>query len=251
MTTLGAALASIMKLAEKRRDHGEVLIGGGAAAIGTGMATGSRARGRLLGYKRVYHGTTPEIAEKIRREGLKASMGGTGAAADHAKIFEGREVGSAPSDYEKASKGRVHVTGKRSTAGGFAAFRRADANPGARVYEMMGGQIFPGRYKKGIIEAHIPDELWQKFEVDPDAAGRAGSVSGKHQAARGAVDVDPRFIRGSEGFSRRALLKERLRGLPSYIKRNPIRFAKGVGAVGGGAGLAAYGLHRATRTFED
>ena len=64
---------------------------------------------KILGKKRLYQGTSKENWEKIKSEGLKANMGGTGAS---------KAVGN--SAYQKNSEGKVHLTAMRPVANTYA-----------------------------------------------------------------------------------------------------------------------------------
>lgn len=64
-----------------------------------------------------------------------------------------------------------------------------------------------------------------------------------------AKDIAPKYIKGSPEFSN-GLLKE-LKGMPSYIAKNPLRFLRGAGKLGLGAGLLGLTGHEVYRGFAD
>ena len=69
-------LEKIAEKAEKKQGIGraEVAAGGGLA-VGGVLASG--APSRILGYHNVHHGTSKDLAKKIKRGGFDPSRGGT------------------------------------------------------------------------------------------------------------------------------------------------------------------------------
>lgn len=125
-------------------------------------------------------------------------------------------TGAAGELFKNTSKGRVHVSG---------------VSPVARMY---------GRK---VIKADIPLELWEKFDVDPNAVLVDPSTIGKterkalrHLAARSSEGIDPKYIHGSGSARLFSRTLERMQGLPAYVRKHPGRF--GVGLVGMGTGAA-------------
>jgi hypothetical protein len=181
---------------------------GGLAALGPGT------RGRLLGYQRVYHGTTEPAARQIGESGLLASKGSTGATTASG-------MGSSADPFFTETRGKVHVTPRKNVARLYANYMKRH-----------------GRGKGAVVAADLPMEIWEKLQRDPMSAP---PLTGRTIAARGATDVPSKYIRGGKGFSRLELMKERLRGLPSYIAKHPGRFAVGLAGLGGGLYLAHRG----------
>jgi hypothetical protein len=82
----------------------EFIVGGAGILGGAGLVASPTTRGRLLGYKRAYHGTDPEAAKSIREVGLKRSFGGSGVAGVDA-LVEGR------GDVRELARKNVYVSG--------------------------------------------------------------------------------------------------------------------------------------------
>lgn len=78
------------------------------AALGAGLVAGST--NAILGKKKLYHGTSKDNWDNIKREGMKADKGGSGAS---------QSVGN--SAYQKNSEGKVHLTGLKSVANMYSA----------------------------------------------------------------------------------------------------------------------------------
>lgn len=75
--------------------------------LGTGIIAGSN--NALLGKKTLYQGTSQEVWDKIKSEGIKAQYGGSGAS---------KAVGN--SAYQKNSEGKIHLTAVRPIANVYA-----------------------------------------------------------------------------------------------------------------------------------
>lgn len=259
--------------AEKPKD----LSLGTAAALGGGAVVAGKSAPALLGTKRIYHGTSsPEIAKKIRAEGLLRSAGGGGAA----KIDPG---------YISKSKDYVHITPRKHIGRFFAGLpqeftnrptevlkaerylRDAPINLGPMGTERRKAHDIIRQWQQGatlrrdmpalretlkrmlnpfsrevsgrMLTADIPMHLWEKFEADPDMTPLRGGA-GKEMAAKGRADVAARYIHGGKGNRGFGLMKERLKYLPEYIRRYPGRFGRGALMLAGGAGLMGYGGHQ-------
>ena len=86
---------------DNKKDKAKTVASG---AVGAKMLHSSKDR--ILGQKTLYHGTSKKNWESIKKEGLKASRGGIGGA--------GASIGDEA--YQHASKGKIHLTGKKSKA---------------------------------------------------------------------------------------------------------------------------------------
>lgn len=265
--------------AEKPKD----LSLGTAAALGGGAVVAGKSAPALLGTKRVYHGTSsPEIAKKIRAEGLLRSAGGGGAA----QIDPG---------YISKSKDFVHITPRKLIGRFFAGLPQEFTDRPTQVREAQRnlrkdyvvGEGFTERAKarsvlrkwraehklrrerpafqeavkrmlnpfsRGVsgrmLAADIPMHLWEKFEADPDMTPLRGGA-GKEMAAKGKADIAARYIHGGKGNRGLGLMKERLKYLPEYIRRYPGRFGRGALMLAGGAGLMGYGGHKLRKQYSD
>jgi hypothetical protein len=213
----------------------------GLLGAGTLVAASPTTKGRLLGFKRVYHGTTPENKKSILREGFKKSHGGRGGASE--------AVGS--SSYMRESAGKVHVTRLRPVAKAFTAFADKDISDSLRR-AMTGGKPFTMGEKiklikklnplssSGVVTADMPIGQFDRFEIDPDMVPieirRKYPNLVKNIAARGAEDIDPVYVHNLSPSRYLKRLGAHVKALPEYVKKHPGRFASGVGLGALGAG---------------
>jgi len=179
------------KSKEKTAEDRELLSGGILAAEGASLAAGSGTRARLLGYKKLYHGTAdPKTVEKIKREGLKASRGGEGAASIHKK-------------FGKHSKGKVHLTGQRNVAHIFTLppdvlkSLNTSAASGTMTPELARRVVREAwSRRKNIVKVDVPMGMYDtEFKTDTDW----GSKSSKDRASRTSKDVPSKYIHGGKG----------------------------------------------------
>lgn len=190
-------------------------------------ATAGHSAERLLGTQRIRHGTGPAAAKSILQHGMDPSLGGTGGAAAE---------GSAA--YVRASKGHVHVAVPTVPAGGDATARAYARMLGAKE---KGGPVhplhaflrsaLPGQGDGVVLGGAIPyEDFARDFKIDPDFEPIQGAF--KSTKALGAQHLsDSHFGRIKK------MVEHRAPDMLGYIKRNPKRFAAGVGL--GAATLAA------------
>lgn len=220
------------KLAGVNKD---VALGALMATTGGLVLLSPRAQNQLVGLKRVFHGANPANIDAIRESGLLSQKGGTGASEVHSKTFSREDT----KDYRETSKGLVHVTPVKGVARGYAAFHVAPFGESAkqRSRAMFTGTLVPGVGEKGVITADLPRELYDRFEKDTDS-----SIMGiPTPALKGAIDVDPEYIKGSKKYNRLKLLKDQAKDIKSYAADDPKGFMLGLGAMAAGAGLTALG----------
>ena len=204
------------------KDHAKTLFGKITKSAGiTPVAIGSLAAGalalrnrdRLLGYHKVYHGTSGSAADSIQREGLDPNWGGKGGAAETA---QNTDMGSG---FVNNSHNKVHYTKLRRVAQGY-----------ADTVDKDGGRV---------LTAYIPNSQWDESEVDPDA--RWGMNTSKNVAA---TTYDPITVQNLKASALDYSTKENLKDYYS-TGSGLARAATGVSiAAGGGlaAGLAAKAL---------
>lgn len=197
---------------------------------GLGLAASPTTRGRLFGFKRVYHGTLPEAAKAIREQGLDPKFGGTGASA----AVDVKQ-------YMDDSKGKVHVTPRRMNANPYAHQDRLKGSEADMMREFALSHFRPtGRDR--MITADIPSDMWDRFEVDPDAIDPAvrnivGDSMAKDVAARSEEAIDPRYIHNLSPARAVDRTLDLLKRFPDYVRARPGRF--GLGLAGMGLGTAA------------
>ena len=191
---------------------------GGASLAGAGIA-GVYAPERVLGYVPMYHGTSTHVADKALKEGLLASMGGSGGAA-----LENVQT------YIDKSKGKVHVYPHLVTA-----------------LEYAGKQQNIGN-EPAILRAAIPYEQFKKnFEVDDTMP----ILSGRPTAYRTANDVGARHL-----SDLRNPLRGIASSIPSksewlsYVKNHPGRLGAGLGLLVAAPALAYAGYKGSKKALE-
>ena len=201
------------KIAAKKRDESPHALPRDVAMAGGGAALVAGSRHRLLGTKRVYHGTTADRWREIKRHGLDPKFGGTGAATH-----------SGAKSFQEGSRGKVHVTSSKPSARFFARYNASKTGKKGKVVAM---NMDYGKYKR--------------MEIDPDMlAGPAPDFLKRHLATRGTEAVTPAEIKGSKA-SLGAKARRRLSKLPDYVRKHPGRFGLGALGLGAGAYLAQKG----------
>lgn len=151
-------------------------VGGGAAGVVGGGVAVSKATPMLTGRTTLYHGTTPELAKKVREQGLRpsAEVGG-----DVAKITD--ILGN---DIKSKAKNLAYLTPHKSEASGYAGQAEAlrDLGPGVdytspaaaqkRMQGTLKGQMNP--FHKGVVRADVPlwrEDIANKLRANPEARG--------------------------------------------------------------------------------
>jgi hypothetical protein len=253
---------NLIKLAEETKDRDTVprvveTVGGGLI--------GAASLGAATGTEKMYHGTSLENAEKIKQEGLLASMGGSGKAKD---------IGFG--DYVENSKGYVHGTKIKAIAKNYAKMNDPEImeemkglNPiRQRMHELEKAKdMMPldqwkreyravvseynqasnqlvknveGKSLKGvgeILTGRIPYQIIKDAEIDTDAG------ASKMVAFKTRQDIPREAIYGSD-----AKLAERAKyygkNFAHYVTEHPKRFLTGAGALTAGGLLVGDGLLR-------
>lgn len=212
-----------------------------ASLAGAGAFSYESLYDRLLGRRRLYHGTTKERAAAIKQTGLDPAFGGTGSA-------------QLSPEYVSHSKGVVHVSPFKFIARPFTLF----AQPGIRekvvpkpIYTdeglLIGFQpsevgpstmfrhMFVAHPKGEVVSMDMPEiEYRKRFRVDPDMPGGGQVTSERVPAKRIHGPKHERLTTGQ-------LAKE----WPEYVKAGPGRFASGVA----GAALTAGSLIAAVKAL--
>lgn len=214
-----------------------------SGVLGAGMIHSSKDR--LLGQKTLYHGTSDKNWEGIKKEGLKANKGGSGAAS-----FVDNQY------FMDNSKNKVHVTGSKLKARMYSGLEKATKKVDMDNIENVSGlfkEVFKKENKGKIAKIKMNYDKYKSMEIDPDEVGGGimEDIGGKlksqrakkilepiarHQAARGNIDVGKDEIVGLHKTSKR--LKNQMKYLPKYIKNNKARFGTGVALAGTGTALA-------------
>ena len=163
---------------------------------------------KLLGTKRVYHGTTPQAAEQIRKMGLLPQFGGKGAAAP-------------VPEFVKASSNKCHVTTRPVVAKLFEkhlapnhSLNLLKRNPEALVQEAMQSSVSRGG--PGLVKFSIPYECFARMQNDLDMEFGYTTEKG----------IEPAYVK--DGLNNRAERMVKLTRLfPGYVRQFPLRAAGG------------------------
>jgi len=191
----------------------ESQAGTGAIFNSVGLFGGGRmARNgveKLVGSKRLYHGTTLEVAEQIRKNGLQPQFGGTGAAAP-------------VPDFVKSSTNKCHVTTQPFIAKLFE--KHQDPRNPLNLLETSQGKLFReiakstvSRGGQGLVKISVPYECFARMQVDPDL----------EFAYTTEKSIEPVCVKdGSTNIAGR--MAKLCRSYPNYVRQFPHRIAGGV-----------------------
>lgn len=237
-------LVKIAKKADKE-ERGYALETIGTAG-GAGLAKHQYHEGHLTGRATYYHGSTVDVANKIKKEGIvpRASKG----------IID--EFGD---DFAKKNEGLAFATRTKSTAHFYA--EQAKHIQGGKyslldrpkhLMNSLHAHVMDSvglKKDKGVTKLNIPtwkDEVKSKTVENPELKhnpfldpGTRHELGEKTLTHKGVIP--PKFVNGSKHYE-----KNTLKEIKEYIKGNKGRFAKGVGKVVGGtaiAGLSAYSAY--------
>lgn len=212
---------------DKKENHIGKAVGSGLAAY----AIGREAPSRLLGYHKVYHGTSSgKNADSIRKSGLKKSKGGTGVS-----VADDRNKTAGSSGNVSRSKGHVYMTknkiqGQHYTKG-----------------------IFGGPNKENLVTARIPHGHYEKAKVDKltkkllaEHTGKTPSnKAAKNLGAMSTKSISPSKIEGSSKYKGRKQFATK-KNLKNYLSTGSgkKRFATGVLSALGSAGAGGYAVKK-------
>lgn len=227
---------------KKNKDDKKNLVMGlaGAGAL-------AKSKNMIIGRKTMFHGTSKENWDKIKKEGLRTDKGGYGGASEAYKAKEiiNNRVKDSVSEgdrYIKGSKGYVHFTPRRAIANQY-----ANVASGNLDYDLAGGKEMIDsslRVKKGgkRVKMNVLYDNYKKSQFDNgldsvSAFSKPEQVMLKHlHGSKTKIDVSPEEIVGSS-----AKMKDRInqtaKALPGYIKNNKVRFGAGIALAGGGSYL--------------
>lgn len=196
-----------------------------------------RIAGDLFGSVDIAHATGPDAAKKVRAEGLRASLGGTGGEgyARYLQDSEGKVHVAVPS----ASFGRVSALDRYAEHG---ARREAAARLGLDLKNMYDGHPREAELEAAVRSA--PGEVLhgampfrsftKRFQADNTMLPGDAAYSSSQDV--GAEHFGDSTFRGQM----KSLWKHRDRDLWGYAKEHPKRFARGA-AVPAVAGVALGG----------
>lgn len=242
--------------AEQEPVDRDAALTAGALGIAGGGALAHRAAPLVTGRTRLYHGTTPEIAEKIKEHGLQSASMRPGKPGLTDVL---------PSDIRDQAKELVYLDRSPGSAREYAAKAELFGR-GGKVDQLdlvkaeLKGQFVPGQ--KGVLRADVP--LWQKevsdrLRANPEARGSfedfnkhfqknplsviPGAARSVHHELSSTVNfqdmLDPKYIRDSKHFQGHSLNE-----LGQYARAKPLHFAAGLGLTAAGTAAAGYGASR-------
>ncbi len=209
------------------------LAGYGVAggALGVPLVASPKTRGNLLGYKRVYHGTSAENLPSIREKGLLTSFGGTGESAHpdpSTLIPEDRapeKLKEISERFARDAKDKVYVTPFKSEAKQYA----------RTVGGSRGG-------KGAVVTADLPLDFVDDMSRDHSYNAFQELMMGDTVGLVGDENIPAKYLHGRGMRAWASRVKDHIGGLPEYIKKNPDQFLHGAGSMALGLGLLGGGV---------
>lgn len=228
---------------EKKKDKPTLLGVGTTALLGAGIAAGSPQK--LLGYHTLYHGTSKDIASKVKVEGFNPSHGGTRNAAVNEQ-------------FAKNSAGKIHFTKNKLMARMYAGRMDKHFPPGKGLEDADWKGLAKEYMNNGkVIKTRVPDYKYKKFRVDGDTSSlmdemMMGKEEAKATASTTSTRVPPKFVAGGKGsYGPFNFLKKK--HLSTYLSSasGKARFKGGLMQLGIGAGLMGLAAHNNKQRTED
>lgn len=249
----------------KKENDKEKAVALGAAGTGVGATIIKKTydRGNLTGRETLFHGTSKERAKKIKETGLLSKF--TGSEGGNTGILK-----QLKNDIYEKSLGKVYLTPKKSLArmyagqterGGIANLSPQDM---AEILQKTNNPFD----NSGVVKVKAP--TWKMNVVpNPEAMGSYENYLKAHGINKSDLnklqrlalksqhnmlsrdtkviegDIATKYIKGSKDY-RRASAKE----FKEFVKANPKRFAKGVGATALGVGIAGASLYGAKKMID-
>lgn len=215
---------------EKRKS----VLGGAAAAV-----LGAKAPKNVLGYEKVYHGTSLSAARSIRETGLKKSKSGSGVAAND--VAAGRATA-------KEVRGKVYTSTNRMTADNHQP-RFGDHKMGTVVSAKV-----PYRPKKRLARDHVFDRMVNGTDNATNYTPMQRRLAKSEQGALRIYkhSIPSRFIDGghNSGGAKQFATKGNMR---RYLSTGggKARFAKGVAQAAGAGASAMYSIAHAIKARKE
>jgi hypothetical protein len=173
----------------------------------------------IVGGQQLYHGTTDPAAASIRKGGLDPSLGGTelgGAAAEKSKAYAADSKGKT---FVSTSPGESRVYADMTQS-------RLEGKPYDQVSSGIKA-VVPGATKGTVLKGALPyEDFHNRFKVDKTMPILGAAPTAYFTNKR----VEPEVFKSGLGD----VVKKRLKdpsSLGGYLKSNPKRALKGVGAL--------------------
>ena len=240
-----------------------VALGATGTGVGATLIKKTYDKGNLTGRETLFHGTSNARAKKIKETGLLSKF--TGGKRGNTEVLKKLNTDT----YEK-SLGKVYLTPKKSIGRMFAETteRGGVTNIGSRDKMDILQRTYSPLNNVGVVRVKAP--TWKMNVVpNPEAMGSYENflkAHGKNKSDLSKLeqlvtksqhntlsrdtkviegDIASRYIKGSKNY-RRTSAKE----FKEFVKANPKRFAKGVGAAALGVGIASAGLYGAKKMID-
>lgn len=223
-------------------------IAGGAVVTkeGLNILDNVHQSGEVSGRVRLYHGTTKKNKKKILEEGLKGEKALTSDAITNQRIGN---VG------KKFGKKIVYTGKKRAPAIDMIVSHAMNAETPSMVRMSIPYKEYQNMRSRRVYEnpeftiahnAKTKKEFAENMKNNifhPMTEREANKYYDKFSGAKGTSgtrifegDIESKYIKGGKGYQ-----KNSIKEVGKYIKKNPKRFAKGLGKASLGAGLIAGG----------
>lgn len=249
------------KIANDQESDTRIRSAVGAAPVGlVGLNIGVDYAGRaidsgdLTGRLGLYHGTSADRADLIRQTGLRPGV--NSGVTDLAESAQGSKLGAgrlafttrSPDDARSYAIQQDYLL-KRNPQGEDIRKFMTGEDPGRRVFatkHALTPRAFSRFYNPTTLKISIPESHGIPIVENPEVANVKRNIFYKINPAMESFvrdaeknhvvfdgEVPPKYIKGSvdyQGLTRKEFLE--------HVKANPQRFAKGIGKVLAGTGLA-------------
>lgn len=209
-------------------------LAGAASAV-----LANKAPKNLLGYEKVYHGTSSEASKSIKKTGLKKSKSGSGVAANDVAL------GRATHD---EVKGKVYTTRQKALAD--------NHQPGLGSFK-MGNTLTartPYRAKHRLAKDHVIERMANGTDhyTKGNAAQQMGAKIGQKHLRIYKHSIGTRFIEGAEGYKGRRQFATK-GNMRRYLSQagGKARFAKGVAQAAGSAATGMYAIAKGLKARKE
>lgn len=233
-----------------------VALGATGTGVGATIIKKTYDKGNLTGRETLFHGTSRDRAKKIKETGLLSKFtGGEGGNAEILKKTD-RDI------YEK-SLGKVYLTPDKRIARMFAGQTERGGAANLGPQDMLNIQlkvenpfdnsgvvkvkaptwkmkVVPNPEARGSFENFLKSQGIDKSKLGKEERQALKSTYDTYSKGTRAIegDIATRYIKGSKDY-RRTSAKE----FKEFVKANPKRFAKGVGATALGVGITGASLY--------
>jgi len=253
-----------MVVPQKENDKKKaVALGATGTGVGATLIKKTYDKGNLTGRETLFHGTSKERAKKIKETGLLSKF--TGSEGGNTEILK-----QLKNDIYEKSLGKVYLTPKKSLARMYAGQTERGGIANLSPRDMV--EIFQKTNdpfdNSGVVKVKAP--TWKMNVVpNPEAMGSYENYLKAHGINKSDLsklqrlvtksqhnmlsrdtkaiegDIATKYIKGSKDY-RRTSAKE----FKEFVKANPKRFAKGVGATALGVGIAGASLYGAKKMID-